>query len=169
MNTRHALLSALFLAIVASLHAASSDIAPPSRRKVSVDQMASLASPAPVAVVKDDIPNPFSPAGFGQPDAEELAARLAAKSASSQAPRTLTDRELLNRIAEKLTPGGSLRFNGEQVLTFPRKRLKKGDRFVITYDGRDYELELTDVQPSSFSVRYNNIEITRPIKLGKNQ
>lgn len=149
------------------LSAAPSDILPPGRRKPSLELAATLSAYAPVDATAAGLPSPFSPPGFGDPDPDELAALLAAKNAAASQVKPATDGDKLNEIAAKLDPSGTAVFGGEQVLLFPGKQLHRGDRFVITYEGRDFELELTDIQRTTFSLRYNRTEITRPIKLGK--
>ncbi len=168
MIPRSTLLSLLALAGASSGFAAS-DILPPLRRTPSVELAQKLAVATPPAPLPGDLVNPFAPADFSEPDPDEERARLAAEAASKAANRPASDRELLERISAKLSPSGSAALGGDYVLLFPGKRLRKGDRFVITFDGRDFELELTDIQRTTFSLRYNRTEITRPIKLGKNQ
>ncbi len=170
MNHRLPLLLALGSLSLVPLEAASSDILPPSRRKATIDLAGRLATPPVLAPLPADLKSPFTPPGFDQPDPAELAARAAAlAAANSQPSKPTSDRDLLATISEKLTPSGSAFVSGEQVLLFPGKKLRKGDKFIITYDGRDFELELTDIQRTTFSLRLNRAEITRPIKLGKNQ
>lgn len=168
------ILPLLFLA-AGSLQAVTSDLLPPTRRKVAVDLAATLVAPPVVLPVPSSVASPFNPAGYGQPDAEELEAQRKAQQAAQKAatakagPRTLSDSDLIKLLAEKLAPSGISVYNGETYMMFPGKRLRKGDIFVVTYDGRDFELEITDIQRTSFTLRYNNSAYTRPIKLGKNQ
>lgn len=170
MNFRLPLLLSLGALSLVTLEAASSDILPPSRRKATVELAGSLSTAPVLQPLPADMKSPFTPPGFDQPDPAELAARAAAQAAANSQPsKPTSDRELLSTISDKLTPSGSAFVSGEQVLLFPGKKLRKGDKFIITYDGRDFELELTDIQRTTFSLRLNRAEITRPIKLGKNQ
>ena len=167
MNLRFAILLALSFSPLLPVHAASSDILPPARRKPTVDLALALAKPAPFKLVSADLKSPFTPPGFDQPDAAELAARAASAAAASSNKPT-SDHDLLKLFSDKLTPSGHAVINGEHVLLFPNKRLHKGDRFVIAYEGRDFELEITDIQENAFSLRLNRAEIIRPIKIRKN-
>jgi hypothetical protein len=58
-------------------------------------------------------------------------------------------------------------FNGEPLLLLGRGRVKIGDKFTVAYNGQDYELELTAIDRTTFTLRYHGEEITRPIKTGK--
>ena len=64
-------------------------------------------------------------------------------------------------------PSGTLILDGEPLLIFGRKRLRIGDRFTVTYEKQDYELVLVAIERTTFTLRLNQEEITRPIKPGK--
>src|SRR6202000_2327519 len=106
--------------------------------------------------------NPFNPEGFGGPSPEELAAIAAAKAAKTSRPAT--DRDLLFALAGKLTPTGTLFAAGEPILLFGQKKMKLGDRLSINFDGSAYEVIITAIERTSFTLKYNNEEYTRPIQ-----
>lgn len=150
--------------------AAPADVPPPEKRRVIVEQAHSLATPITPAPLLGEVVNPFNPAAFGQPDPEELraiaAAQAAAQAAAVQA-KPSSDRELLQVISGKIMPSGTLTLGGESLLIFGQKRLRVGDRLTVAYDGRDYSLEVTAIERTTFTLRLNQDEITRPIKPGK--
>jgi hypothetical protein len=49
-------------------------------------------------------------------------------------------------------------------LVMGSKRFEVGTRFVVTYNGEDYELELVAIARTTFTLRYRGVETTRPIK-----
>lgn len=166
------LLLPVLCTVACGLQAVTSDLLPPTRRKVVVDDAVALSTPQVLLPLPSTIPSPFNPVGYGQPDAEELEAMRKAQQKAQVAqsgPIAVSDKDLLARISQRLNPSGSTVFNGENYLMFPGKRLRKGDMFVVSYEGRDFELEITDIQRTTFSLRYNTSEITRSIKPGKNQ
>ena len=57
--------------------------------------------------------------------------------------------------------------NGEPVLLFREKKLKVGDSLTITFEGTTYVVVITAMDRSSFKIRFNREEITRPIKSRK--
>lgn len=151
-----------------------SDLAPPEKRKVSVDKATDLAKQKVVMPLPDDLFDPFAPKGFDLSDAEEAAAAaLAAKQAAllNGTPGSIvappTDRELLESIVAKISPSGSIYVGGKPMLMFGKRFVKTGSHFTVTFKGTDYDLELTDIDGSNFTLRYNREEITRPIKPGK--
>ena len=147
-----------------------SDVMAPDKRKPIVDAATRLAAPPALAPLPAPLINPFNPPAFGQPDPEELrafAAAQAAAQAAAASSRPSTDRDFLNLIAAKITPSGTLTLDGESWLVFGRKRLRVGDRLTVTYEGRDYDLALTAIDRTTFTLRLDQEEVTRPIKPGK--
>jgi hypothetical protein len=164
-----------WLALAAALVAApASDLLPAQRRRPAVELAQHFAKPGTPPPLPADLVHPFNPAAFGQPDPEELRAITVAKNAAAAAAaqaktaaKPATDREFLEVIAGRIAPSGILILGGEPLLIFGQKRLHVGDRLTVTYDGQDYELELTAIERTTFTLRLNRDEITRPIKPGK--
>jgi hypothetical protein len=142
--------------------AATSDIPGPEKRKAIVDTAARLSRIPEVAALPESIPNPFSPAGFDQAEG----AQPRQEKGISQ---PLSDRELLNAIAERIAPSGTMLLNGEPWLIFSKKRMHVGDHITVTFGAQDYDLELTAIDRTTFTIRLNSEETTRPIKPGKTQ
>jgi hypothetical protein len=53
------------------------------------------------------------------------------------------------------------------MLMFGKRFVKTGSHFTVTYKGMDYDLELTQIDGTNFTLRYKSDEITRPIQPGK--
>ncbi len=70
----------------------------------------------------------------------------------------------LAQIAPNVTPSGSVKIGGEFFLLFGQKRFKVADHLPIVFEGKPYELEIVEIQNTSFTLRLNGVEITRPIK-----
>jgi hypothetical protein len=170
MNTyRRYLVFAIFGSIwmlSKAVAAVPADIAAPSARRNTLSAAAKLVAATVVAPLPVDVNNVFNPEAFSQPDAEELAAIAAAKAAEAAATvrdKPATDTDLLGYIAERVVPSGSVTLGNEPLLIFGQKRLRVGDRLTVTYEGRDYNLELTAIQRFTFTLRLNRAEITRRI------
>ncbi len=150
-----------------------SELAPPDKRKVSVEKAVALAKMVPPAPLPAEVDQPFAPPGFDLTDAEEAAAAAAAaRQAAALNPGSAivappTDRQLLESIVAKISPSGTIYVGGRPMLMFGKRFVKTGSHFTVTYKGTDYDLELTDIDGSNFTLRYNREEITRPIKPGK--
>jgi len=149
---------------------AQSDLLPPQRRAETVALAEKLLAPRQVKPLAENTPSPFAPPGFEQPDPEELAAQQAAAATASAAagaePRLVGDRAILEKLSEYIVPSGIARLGGEAILLFGQKKLKVGDRLTITFDGSDYELDITAIDRTTFTLRYHREEITRSIKPG---
>jgi hypothetical protein len=146
-----------------------SEIAPPDKRHLAVEKAVHLAKIKKADALPDDLFNSFSPPGFDLTDAEEAAAaaRLLAGNAGPAVVAPPTDRELLEAIASKISPSGTVNLGGHPMLMFGKKFVKTGAHFTVTYKGIDYDLELTEIEGTNFTLRYNRAEITRPVKPAK--
>lgn len=162
-------LLAVLLAPLAGRVAAApkADLVPPEQRRPLVELAQRLAQPAMPPPLSGDLVHPFNPAAFGQPDPEELRAIAAAQAAAAQAAmasKPNSDSDFLREIASRVQPSGTLILGGEPLLIFGKKRLRVGDRFTVSYEGTDYSLDLVAIDHSTFTLRLNQEEITRPIK-----
>lgn len=172
-RAKHSYAAALF-ALVAALgpfapRAAArvdSELATPEKRHQAVDKAVHVSKLVRVEALAPDLANPFDPPQFSLSDAEEAAAALAASRRPGQghveAPPT--DRELLATIAAKIVPSGTVYLGGRPLLMFGKRFVRTGSRFTVTYKGADYVLELTGIDGTNFTLRYNKEEITRPVK-----
>lgn len=147
--------------------AQKSDLASPQERRAVVDLAAKLLKPRELATLPAEVVVPFNPAGFDQPDPEEIKAQMAAAAAAAAAgavTRPAGDRGVLESLADKLLPSGTAVIGGDPILLFGQKKLKVGDRLTITFEGVDYDLDITAIGRTTFTLRLNREEITRPIK-----
>jgi hypothetical protein len=145
-----------------------SDLVPLAKRAATVELANKLAVQNDPVPLPADYARPFNPPGFDQPDAEEVKAKINGQTANEPAKPT-GDNEILAAIAPRVTPDGtgSLPKTGEPILFFRQKKLKVGDSLTITFDGRDYRVEIAAIDRTTFTMRLNGAEITRPIKPGK--
>ncbi len=174
MNTRLLALSVLaLLALAASrpLFGArtASDITPPQRRQASVEMAERLTRRVPPPDSPADLASPFNPLGFDLPDPDVLAAAKALRDAAAAAAGTVvrgpaTDREVIEALALRLNPSGTFILGGKPLLIIDRNRFEVGTKFIVTYEERDYELQLVSIDRTTFTLRYRGEEITRPIK-----
>jgi ribosomal 50S subunit-recycling heat shock protein len=75
-----------------------------------------------------------------------------------------TDRDIVRAIASSLKPTGNFILAGQPTLVFGQKRVKAGSLLTITFEGTEYTLEITAIERTSFTLRLNREEFTRPIK-----
>ena len=167
-----ALQAALALALASgALAAPKADIDSPDKRKLTVDAAEKLSRPVDTPAPLTLASNPFFPVGFDLPDADELAAlRAAGKSlpgASPTAPAVLSDSDVLSKIADKIVPTGTIFVGGQPMLMFGKKFVKVGTHFTVTYSGSSYDVALTSIDRTTFTLRLNRQEITRLIQTGK--
>ncbi|MBS0632884.1 MAG: hypothetical protein JSS11_13295 [Verrucomicrobia bacterium] len=149
-----------------------SDLISPEKRRATVEQAQKLVRAPALTPLPADLPQPFNPPGFEQPDPEEVraqaaAAAAAATSASAGPAKPSTDRDLLEHIATRIQPSGIFRVGDTRFLTFGQKRVNPGDILTVTYDGQDYQIEVAAIEQSTFTLRLNKEEYTRPLKPAK--
>lgn len=81
-----------------------------------------------------------------------------------QAAPRYNDSQILEAIAPRVNPTGSVRIGGVDYLLFGQKRLKVGEMLTITYEGSVYMIEITSIERNNFRIRLNSEELVRPIK-----
>jgi len=139
-----------------SLFAAGDVVLPPAKRQEVLVKVKKLLATREVAPVTLD---PFHSEKF----AEIIAGpRAPVAAATVVAPKS--DREILQGIAANLKPSGNFVMDGVSNLLFGQKRVKAGDHLTITFEGTEYTLEIAAIERTSFTLRLNREEFTRPIK-----
>lgn len=156
-----------FLLMAGTLMAAgdpAADIPVPQKRvevvgfaKGVINSQDTNVPPVDAATLK----NPFSPAVLPTP--QQTSSVTPATGGAPSVVET-SDYARLEDIAPKVTPTGSVVIGGESLLLFGQKRLKVGDHLPIVFEGKPYDLEISGIQSTSFTLRLNGVEITRPIK-----
>jgi len=149
----------------------TSDVVSPAKRQQAVDIATQLSRRPVPEPVPPNLKQPFNPASFDQPDAEEQKANAAAgivptTSAGTPAPRILGDRELLETLAARIPSTGTMVAPGNRTLLVVGKhRLEVGQTFTVTNpaNGQDCDLELIAIDRTTFTLRYRGEELTRPI------
>ncbi len=175
-----AALAALVLGLFSSMaHArVESEVGSPEKRNLSVERAARIAKQTKAQALPTELLVPFAPPGFELTDAEEAAAAAAAARLAAAAnqgavagPAAPSDHELLESIIAKIKPPGTsfgtVFLGGQPILMIGKRFVKTGAHFTVTYKGSDYDLELTEIDGSNFTLRYKSEEITRPIQPGK--
>ena len=175
-NILAAVVGALVLSVLVSpaLARVESEVSTPDKRHVSVEKAVRLAKQTKAQPLPAEVLQPFAPPQFELTDAEEAAAAAAAARQAAAAnqgapagPAAPSDHELLESIAEKIKPSGTFNIGGQPILAIGKRFVKTGAHFTVTYKGSDYDLELTQIDGSNFTLRYKSEEITRPIQPGK--
>ncbi len=75
--------------------------------------------------------------------------------------------ELLQRLANSIQARGTAILGEDRFLLLSQKRLKVGESIVINLDGRDYELWLSSLTSTTFTVRLNDLSYTRAVLLSR--
>ena len=152
----------LMLISVAARAGGPNDVPPGGQRiatvKFAKDIVALETAPPMDSNDVATLKNPFNPAAPPAPS------EAASPGGSMVEPAQPSERDQLAQIAPNVTPSGSVEMGGESLLLFGQKRLKVGDHLSIIFEGKPYELELVGIQSTSFTLRLNGVEITRPIK-----
>ncbi len=160
------LIGAALLLGAAAAQAQRSDLFPVQRRAVSVDLAARIVEPRSAPALPPTVNNPFAPQGFDQDDGSEGAPAASGSSQAGARPAARTGRDTLEVIAANITPTGTISRRGEPILLFGSKQVRVGEELTVTYEGTTHVLTVTAIQSTSFTVRLNNDELTRPIKPG---
>jgi hypothetical protein len=77
----------------------------------------------------------------------------------------MSNRELLEAMAPRIQPSGSIMLSSGPVLSFSNaKPVRIGTVITVTFDGKEYDLEVTAIDRTNFTLRFRGEELTRPIK-----
>lgn len=144
----------LFAAVVGVVRA--QDINTSQQRTATLDLARSLLTTQPFIEGAVDLEqkNPFNPR---QPIPEQASDTYANVT-------TLADKELLIQLTNQVMPSGSMQLGSEALLLFGQKKFKVGEVLSISFQGATYELVISAIERTNFTLRLNNEEITRPIK-----
>jgi hypothetical protein len=138
------------------------DIVPPQRRAATVELAKRLIVSAASNESLSNIINPFTLSGERSATVPSEAEQQAARAAMMA-----SNRSLLAALADQLEPKGTFVVGGESIILLGQKKLKVGEKLPITFEGAVYELEITSIETTRFTVRYKNEELTRPIVITK--
>jgi hypothetical protein len=138
-----------------------SDLLPPQKRAETLALARTLLTIKPIDSTEEELAamNPFNPippvvpGGAGETSVPQMAVTV-----------VLSDRDLLKKMADSITPSGMMQLGDRAILLVGKKKLKVGDRLSVNTDGTAYELEVSAIDRTSFTLRLKNEEITRPIK-----
>lgn len=134
----------------------------PSARQGVLEGARRIIAPHDTAIAPS-VKDPFHPAYVDE--ATSADAGSAGMEAPVQArPSVRSERDLLAAMAAGIKPSGSIVIGGEATLIFGQKRVKSGGTLAITFEGVDYALQITAIDRTSFTLRLNREEYTRPIK-----
>lgn len=159
MKTWSLLNAVLLSGLVLSLAAGAQTVSKPDARQSALAAAeATLLIKAPV--VPADTIDPFNSSAFSEAMGQSRPA--AANESVKAGPRT--DRDILTAIGAQLKPSGNFVISGQQTLIFGQKRVKAGMPMTINFEGTEYTIEITAIDRTSFTLRLNHEELTRPIK-----
>jgi len=147
------------LVVIPLCDARASDILSPQKRMVTVDLARTLLTAKSTELSAEEIAqkNPFNPV---QPAIAIQPQGVVA----SGAVQGLSGHDLLVKLAERVTPSGTMKFGDVHLLLFGQKKIKVGATIPIVFQGITYELQVTSIERISYALRLNNEEIIRPIK-----
>jgi hypothetical protein len=136
------------------------DVSSVVKRQETLELAARLLSPRAnsASQLPDELSNPFNP---------EVKVIKNSDGQVPKRPPVSSDREVLEKVAPGITPTGMMMLRGQPLLLFREKKLKVGDNMKVSFEGFDYVVVVTAIEPTSFRLRLNREEITRPIKPGK--
>ncbi|HVT72111.1 MAG TPA: hypothetical protein VHD61_03170 [Lacunisphaera sp.] len=163
-------LAAMALALP-EIAAAGSAVAAPTKRAEQLQQAKEFLALQPVKLPAD-LANPFNPPNFAGATGHAAASATAPDTGTHGSPEPAaakpagpkSDRDILQEIAAGLKPGGFFTLGGNPILVFGQKRVKAGDHLTITFEGKEFTVEIISIKSPNFTLRLNREEFTRPIK-----
>lgn len=147
---------------VIPLMAVDASVAAPSMRQTSIDAAMRLLAPKS-GIPATEVMDPFHPPTLGD-------AAVAPRSGSQTNARppigaSRSDHDILVTIANGLKPR-AVSMGNSLFLFFGVKKTKVGDLLTLTFEDTVYQVQITAIDHSTFTLRLNREEFTRPIKQG---
>jgi hypothetical protein len=139
-----------------AVHCETVDIPPPNTRVVFVAKIQGITqSRGKEAQIPPNVSNPFFRT------APEV---VVAHVEEAPVPAGLSGPELLSQLSSKIPSTGTLVFGGNTMLLLGSKRVKIGEKIIVSRDGKDYELTLSGVTSTTYTVKMGEEMSTRPIR-----
>jgi hypothetical protein len=140
-----------------------SDLVAPQKRQTALVSAERLHRLPDMAPLPDDLADPFNPPGFDAPPPEAAKAPKAEAVRPSATPieSPKSDREVLEKLAALIPQAGIITQDDKAMITFGAKRISEGQIFRMSYNNRDYDLQIVAIGTSTFTVRYRDEELTR--------
>lgn len=156
-----AILLIVLLAPLGLLAVPGSDILPPAKRDETLNLARTLLTIKALDSSEEALAslNPFNPVQPAGPNIESENSAV-----QSVAPVLVSDRELLEKLAEEVIATGMMQQGDRTFLLIGKKRFKVGERLAVNSGGIAYDVEISFVDRTSFTLRLNKEEITRPIR-----
>jgi hypothetical protein len=138
----------------------ASDLQPPQKRAQTLDLARGLLAGKPVDSADQALAamNPFDP------PAPVVTGAEVDQTPQVIAPIAPSNHDLFKKMAEGVNASGMMQLGDRTFLLVGKKKYKVGDCILVNFEGTNYELEVTAIDRTSFTLRLKNEEITRPIK-----
>jgi hypothetical protein len=79
----------------------------------------------------------------------------------------INEADLLSSLANQLSARGTAILGQDRILLLSQKRVKVGESITISFDGNDYEVVLSDLSSTTFTIKRNGLTFTRPVLLSR--
>jgi hypothetical protein len=119
-----------------------------------------LASREKEKIEYENAPDPFI--GKVAPVVAEVAVE-----AAPVPEKVINEVELLRNLASQISARGTAILGEDRFLLLSQKRLKVGESFIISFNGNDYEVVLSDLTSTTFTIKRNDLTFTRPVLLSR--
>jgi len=152
MNLRLALLLGCAL-VLPALRAADADAGSFTQNRARIDALFLGRDAAPV--LPADIVNPFS-----RPEERALANPSGNPGFAFARPQTLSNHELLERVAPAIQVRGIVQATGRPSVIINRKLFGEGDTLTVLYGETTVEVVIKRIGDDTFTLGYKDAELT---------
>lgn len=143
---------------------AAPDVASPKvREKVLADAASVLAKRGEFVAPPSPMPNPFVAKDDGENAGGSSSPAAPPRGAAPAAP-VLSGGAQLAQLASLVPATGVITVGGAPILLVGQKRLRIGDTFTVTSEGQAYDLSITGIGSTSFTVKRGDSIHTRPVR-----
>ncbi len=75
-----------------------------------------------------------------------------------------SESEIIVKLAGEIPATGTILFGDKRILLAGKKKYKTGDVIMVKYKESDYDLTITDITATTFTVKHNHITHSRAVK-----
>jgi hypothetical protein len=154
-----------FAAAIKAVAIPASDVNSPQKRQATLDLAQQLTQQATTAAATA-VSNPFNPPDFEGPGQDPNVGKPTERKPGTPAA-IRSDREILELLASRIPATGTLTRDNKVFLSVGRRQLEPGQKVLLSEAGQNYEVELVAVTATHFTVRFRDMEFSRPIALAR--
>lgn len=132
--------------------------APKLREDVLTSGKRLVEQPKPVEFGGPNFVDPFSGVAATPTDANDVSPNPVSVEGQE------SESEIIVKLAGEIPATGTILFGDKRILLAGKKKYKTGDVIIVKYKELEYDLAITDITATTFTVKHNQVTHSRAVK-----